>query len=94
MKKIGKVCGALALLAPFWQMLIRQLYLLMQFSSRMYILLCVSNVILCILALIISIIIEVKNFREEEQVLKRNRLLICGAIVLGLIIFSIIFFIV
>lgn len=92
MKKIGKVCGMLALLAPLWQMLIRQLYLLMHFSSHLYIVLCISAIVLCIISLIISIVIEIKNFKQEEQVSKGNKLLIYSAMVLGLVIFSILFF--
>lgn len=90
-KIFGKICGILALLAPFWQFLIRKIYILIGFSSDIYILLCISSVILCFIALIASVIIDIKSFKAEEQVSSRNKLLIYGAMVLGAIMFLIVY---
>ena len=91
LKKLGIICGILALLAPFLQMLIEQLDTWMELSDDVHILLCVGSAVCGILALTVSIIIDIRGLKEEKQISKRNKRLIYTAIVLGVIIFSILF---
>lgn len=91
LKKIGKICGILALLTPFLQMLIEQLDTWMELSDDVHILLCVGSAVCGILALTVSIIIDIRYLKEEKHISKRNKKLIYIAIVLGIIIFSILF---
>ena len=73
LKKLGIICGILALLAPFLQMLIEQLDTWMELSDDVHILLCVGSAVCGILALTVSIIIDIRCLKEEKQISKRNK---------------------
>lgn len=90
MKKIGRICGVIALLSPLWMTIIEQLNNRMRFSSGVHVILCLSTSVLCGIACIISIIVDVKEIKEEKGTMtEKNRKLVLSALVLGVVLLTI-----
>ncbi|PXV93697.1 hypothetical protein C8E03_102472 [Lachnotalea glycerini] len=88
-KVVKKVSDVIALLAPLWVYLLYKLYKMLNFNLTVYVLLCVSLLVLCVGALIVSIFIDKKNI-NEKSISTRNKIYVYSSIVLGTVIFAII----
>lgn len=90
MKVIEKICGVIAILAPFWLYIVQQLWERMNFDSDLYILICISTVVVCIIALIISVVLEMKGINNTDISVKGKKL-VGRAFGLGILLFGIMY---